>query len=114
MNKNSVTIHYDVQKELGISISEYRVLDFISAVMGDPKYPFYSFREVSGALMVDQLGLSKGQISKIVNDLIDKKLLKRGILAHGAHVFPTKLWYKALEAYFEEEDKREQGKESEA
>lgn len=98
-----VRIYYEVQKELGVSISEYRVLDFISRVMGDRKDEYYAFRRVSGALIVDQLGLSKGSVTRIVNNLIDKKLLQRGILVHGANVFPTQKWYKNIEPYREKE-----------
>lgn len=104
MDKNSTTIYFEVQKKLGISVSEYRVLDFISEVMGDKRDVGYGFRNVPGATLVDQLSLSKGSVGRVINSLIEKKLLQRGILVHGAQVIPTKLWYKTIEPYMKEEE----------
>ncbi len=104
MDKNSTTIYYAVQKKLGISVSEYRVLDFISEVMGDRRDVGYSFRNVPGSLLVDQLRLSKGSVGRVINSLVEKKLLKRGILVHGAQVIPTLLWYKTIQPYWEKEE----------
>lgn len=113
MDKNSTTIYFPVQKKLGISVTEYRVLDFISEVMGDRRDVGYSFRNVPASLMVDQLSLSKGSVGRIINSLIEKKLLQRGVLVHGAQVIPTKLWYKTIEPYMQEEEENGQS-ESEA
>lgn len=108
MDKNSTTIYYAVQKKLGISVTEYRVLDFISEVMGDRRDVGYSFRNVPGSLMIDQLNLSKPTISRVVSSLIEKKLLQRGILVHGAQIMPTILWYKTIQPYWEKEEENGQ------
>lgn len=104
MDKNSTTIYFAVQKKLGISGNEYRVLDFVSEVMGDRRDVGYSFRNVPGSLIMDQLRMSKGTVGRVINSLVEKKLLQRGVLVHGAQILPTVLWYKTIEPYMEKEE----------
>lgn len=108
MDKNSTTIYFAVQKKLGISVTEYRVLDFISEIMGDRRDVGYMFRNVPASLMVDQLGLSKGSVGRIINSLIERRLLQKGIMMYGARIIPTMLWYKTIEPYMKKEEENGQ------
>lgn len=99
------TIFYpEVQKKLGISVSEYRVLDFLSRVAGDPKDPFFSVREVSRICMANWLHLSRASVMRIINSLVEKRLLRRDILYPSKAVYPTMRWYKVIRPYREKEN----------
>lgn len=98
------TILYpEVQKKLGISVSEYRVLDFLSRVAGEPEDPFFTVREISRKCMGAWLGLSKASVIRIINSLVEKKLLKRTILVPSKAVYPSWGWYKIIRPYREKE-----------
>ncbi|MBA7494987.1 hypothetical protein ES702_05566 [subsurface metagenome] len=106
-------VYPKVQKELGITVSEYRVLDFLSRVSGDPDDPFFRVREVSREATVYWLGLSRTTITRIIRRLVKKKLLRRDMLAVHKGMQPTRGWYKIIQPYREEEE-HEQEKESQA
>jgi len=99
------TIFYpEVQKKLDVTVSEYRVLDFLSRVAGDPKDPFFTVREVSRACMSKWLGLSRASVMRIIKSLVEKKLLRRAILSPSKAVFPSLGWYKVIQPYREKEN----------
>lgn len=102
-----------VQKELGLTVNEYRVLDFLSRVSGDPEDPFFRVREVSREATVAWLSLSRETITRIIKRLVEKRLLRRDILAIHKGMQPTRAWYKIIQPYREaEEEENGQPKES--
>lgn len=102
-----------VQKELGLTVNEYRVLDFLSRVSGDPEDPFFRVREVSREATVAWLGLSRETITRIEKKLVEKKLLRRDILAVHKGLQPTRDWYEIIQPYRKaEEEENEQPKKS--
>ncbi len=96
-------LYTEVQKKLGITVSEYRVLDFLSRVAGDPKDPFFNVREISRLCMARWLGLSKASVMRIIKSLVEKKLLRRAILYPSKAVYPSLGWYKVIRPYREKE-----------
>lgn len=101
---NRTILYPEVQKKLGITVSEYRVLDFLSRVAGDPEDPFFRVREISRRCMADWLHLSRASVMRIIKSLVEKKLLKRAILSPSKAVYPSRGWYKLIQPYREKEN----------
>ncbi len=104
LSPDRTMLYPKVQKELGLTVNEYRVLDFLSRVSGDPKDPFFRVREVSREATVTWLALSRATITRIIKRLVEKKLLRRDILAVHKGVQPTLLWYKKIQPYRDAEE----------
>lgn len=104
LSPDRTMLYPKVQKELGLTVSEYRVLDFLSRVSGDPKDPFFRVREVSREATVAWLSLSRATITRIIKRLLEKGLLRRDMLAVHKGVQPTWKWYKKIQPYREAEE----------
>ncbi|MBA7604250.1 hypothetical protein ES703_11369 [subsurface metagenome] len=98
-----VVIHFEVQKKLGLTKSEYCIMDVIEQVVGDRKDLISNLREVRIARIADYIGLSASRTTKIIEDLVSKGLLTRGIEVHSQRLCASKKWYDAVQPYGEKE-----------
>ena len=99
-----VTIHYPVQKQLGLTKSEYCVMDFIDHIVGDRSDPWSGFRQIEISQIARYVGLSPSWVQKVVQSLVEKQVLNRGIEVNSKRLLPTKKWYEAIKPYREKEN----------
>lgn len=91
--------------ELGLSKSEYYIVNLVDKVIGDIKDPCWRLRDISIAKIAMWLGLSRQRVNELVNRLkFDKGLLQTSVLASFPAVWPTEKWYNAIKPYREKEN----------
>lgn len=93
-NMEKSVIYWGLLKKSGLSTSEYVIMDFISNMVGDRKDSFSTLRQVPISQIADWVNLSATHVTRIVEGLVKKKFLERGIEYNSKRLLPTKKWYR--------------------
>lgn len=106
MQERSTVVWYEVKEKLGLSLSEYAVVDLIDRLVGSargPTSPVFSQCETSKATLARYLGMSKSGVFRIVDRLVKKGVLLKGKEDTAHYVSLADRWHDAIEPYREKE-----------
>ena len=100
-------VWYDVKEKLGLSLSEYAVIELIDRILGSsrgPTSPLFSQCEASKASLARYLGMSKSGLFRIIQRLVKKGVLLKGKgdVKHSLQLADR--WHDAIEPYREKEN----------
>ena len=101
MEERNTVVWYDVKEKLGLSLSEYTVIELIDRALGGQKSILA--RPISKARVADYLGMEKSSVFRIVGRLVKKGLLYKGKAPHRNVLVPTDKWYDVMKPYKEKE-----------
>lgn len=107
MGDRSTVVWYDVKEKLGLSLSEYVVIELIDRLLGSSRRSssfLFSQCETSKASLARYLGMSKSGVFRIIQRLVKKGLLLKGKGDVRHYVSLSDRWYDAIEPYREKEN----------
>jgi len=104
-------VWYEVKEKLGLSLSEYAVIELIDRLTGSSRRlpmqstsTLFSQCETSKASLARYLGMSKSGIFRIIERLVKKGVLLKGKGDIKHYVSLADRWYDAIEPYREKEN----------
>lgn len=107
MEERNTVVWYEVKEKLGLSLSEYAVIELIDRLLGSsrgPTSPLFSQCETSKATLARYLGISKSGVFRIIERLVNKGVLLKGKEDTSHYVSLAERWYDAIEPYREKQN----------
>ena len=100
LNKNNLTyslILHDIREELGLSIPEYIIADYIYRLASNPGSPVIGWCFASKGSLAEQTGFGISSIKRYLKTLEEKELIERKRTAGNGLVRATGKWYEEVE-----------------
>lgn len=89
-------LYVPVQEKFGLKALQYHVVEIIDKTIGDIDDPFRVFRSVLVPVVAEGTNLSASRVYKIIDELVEKGVLKK-IKGDGyTKLRPSDEWYAAV------------------
>lgn len=95
----ALDVYVPVQQRFGLNGAQYQIIEIIDKTVGDIDDPFRIFRSVSIPVVAEGMELSASRVYHIIDELVDKGVLKK-IKGDGyTKLRPSDEWYRAVKPY---------------